>query len=53
MAREISKNAKTRAFIPGDIVSVQAEDDKFAVMKILAMDETGLYGLLYARIWCS
>jgi hypothetical protein len=52
MAREISKNAKTqRPLIPGDVVSVKAEDGKFAIMKILVMDEAGVYGRLYAQLF--
>lgn len=52
MAREISRNSKTRtSLIAGDVVSVQAEDGKFAVMKILVTDEAGVCGRLYAQLF--
>ena len=52
MVRKTSKNSKTRAsLIRGDIVSVQAEDGKFAVMKILVTDEAGVYGRLYPQLF--
>jgi hypothetical protein len=37
--------------MPCDIVSIQAEDDRFAVMKILAIGDDGVYGLIYARLF--
>jgi len=40
-----------RQFVPGDIVSIQAEDGKFAVIKILVADEAGVYGLIYGRLF--
>ena len=52
MVQEISKDAKTRAsLIPGDVVSVEADDGKFAIMKILVMEDAGVYGLIYARLF--
>jgi hypothetical protein len=52
MVQKISKDEKTGVpFTPGDVVSVQAEDGQFAVMKILASDEVGVYGLLYAQLF--
>jgi hypothetical protein len=54
MTRDISRNSKTRAsLIAGDVVSIQAEDSKFAVMKILVTDEAGVYGLLYAQLFAE
>jgi hypothetical protein len=52
MVQNTSKSAKTRArLIPGDIVSVQADSIKFAVIKVLAIDEEGVYGLLYPQLF--
>ena len=52
MVRKTSKNSKTRAsLIRGDIVSVQSDGGKFAIMKILVIDEAGIYGLLYAQLF--
>jgi hypothetical protein len=52
MVYKISKDAKRRAsVIPGDVVSVLTDDGKFAILKVLVIDEAGVYGLLYAKLF--
>jgi hypothetical protein len=54
MAQNTSINAKTRArLMPGDIASVQADSIRFAIIKVLAIDEDGVYGLLYSHLFTA